>query len=95
MAIGLELTSCWSEMPAEALPTSGAKTEKLPEWGADTEAGTAVQPQPPGAQVGTTELNAPRVPLSKPSASGCEGLQEVPPGVNVGEGVAEGVKVRV
>jgi hypothetical protein len=51
---------------------------------------TRLQPQPPGTQVGTTELKAPSVPLSNPSTRGCEGLQGVGLEVLVGVGVNVG-----
>src|SRR4051794_5798838 len=87
MAMGLVLTSCWSDTFAP----SGAKAAYVPVRGEVA----ATQPQPPGAQVGTAELKAPRVPLSKPSLNGCVALQGVEAGVAVGTPVGVTVAVRV
>src|SRR4051794_3273187 len=65
IAIGAVVTSSWSEM----LARSGAKAAPTPEWAVLV----ITQPQPPGTQVGTVEVNWPR-PLSKPSLNVICGL---------------------
>src|SRR6476659_876059 len=74
------VTNLWSDM----LLTSGEKAELMPVCGV----GTAVQPQPPGTQVATWEVNCPKLPLSNPSA------KVSPQGVTVGVDVS-GVVVLV